>query len=315
MKIIFMGTAEFAVPSLNLIFEKKYNIVTVITQPDKKAGRGMKLTPPPVAVAASTLGLPLYQPKSVKSARVLDKIKALKPDLIIVVAYGKLLPNELLDIPPLGCINIHPSLLPKYRGAAPLNWPIINGDKQTGTTIMYINDELDAGDIILQETIDIAESDTTITIHNKLAPMSATLLAKAIEKIKTLKPVPQDPAKATLAPILTKNDGLIDWNKSATEIRNRIRGMQPWPSAYTHLDGKRVRIFDATILDDSTPDKPGTLHLSGEHIVVATSSGKLSINELQLEGKKRMRVQDFLNGHKITNGMILDSRPRGNDDK
>lgn len=308
MKIIFMGSAAFAVPSLIKIYESEHDLQLVITQPDKPAGRGKKLTSPPVADRTKNLDLPLYQPKSIKSAKVLDKIRDLKPDLIAVVAYGKLLSDELLKIPPLGCINIHSSLLPKYRGAAPINWAIVNGDKESGVTSMYINSELDAGDILLQEKITITDNDDSITLHNKLAPLGADILMKTIRGLEagSIERKMQNPNKASFAPIIQKEDGHIKWHKSAIEIQNLIRGMQPWPSAYTFLNGKMLRIYKSSVLSDETTDKAGEIHLAEDAIIAATGKGKLAIQEVQIEGKKRMCVRDFLNGYKINSNTILE---------
>lgn len=308
MKIIFMGSAAFAVPSLAALHNARYDLAVVVTQPDKPAGRGRKLTTPPVADRAKDLGLPVYQPKSVKSEKAIEKIRSYRPDMIVVVAYGKILPRELLDIPPLGCVNVHASLLPKYRGAAPINWAVVNGEKETGVTTMFINEELDAGDILLTKHIPIEEDDTSITLHDRLAPIGAGLLLETIDGLKgrSIELAPQDGSQATFAPMLKKEDGSIDWKKDAGSIRNLIRGMQPWPSAYTHLDGKMLRIFDAAVLEAITLDKPGTILDVEECIVVATGDGKLCIKELQLEGKKRMTARDFLHGHKIEKRTVLE---------
>lgn len=308
MKIIFMGTAAFAVPSLVKLFDAGHKIDLVITQPDKPAGRGRKMTPPPVADMAKRLGIKLYQPKSLKSRKVMDNIKSYKPDIIVVIAYGKILPKELLDMPKLGCINVHSSLLPKYRGAAPMNWAIVNGEKYTGVTTMFINEDLDAGDMLLKAEIKIEYEDNSITLHNKLAPLGAELLLKTIEglKNKTIKPEPQNPSEASSAPLIKKEDGLINWKKDAKTIRNLVRGMQPWPSAYTHLEGKMLKIFDASVLAANITEKPGEIVAADEGIVVATGDGKICIKELQLEGKRRMKASEFLHGHKIKVGTILE---------
>jgi methionyl-tRNA formyltransferase len=307
MRIIFMGSAAFAVPSLAALHSAKYDVAMVLSQPDKPAGRGRHMTAPPLASFARNLGLPLYQPKSLKGDDAIGRIRECRPDMIVVVAYGKLLPKEVIDIPPEGCVNVHSSLLPKYRGAAPINWAIVNGEKETGVTTMFINEELDAGDILLKKRMPIGDDDTAITLHNKLAPLGAELLLETIEglKKKAIRPEHQDGRAATYAPVIKKEDGVIHWEKSAASIRNLIRGMQPWPSAYTHLDGKMLRIFDANVLDAPALSPPGTILAAADSIVVATGSGKLSISELQLEGKNRLRAPDFLNGHKVKEGDVL----------
>lgn len=303
-----MGTAPFAVPSLEALHKTKHEIVAVISQPDKPAGRGRLVASPPVVECAKRLGLQVYQPRSLKNAKVLDNIRAYEPDLIIVVAYGKILPAEILALPKNGCINVHSSLLPKYRGAAPINWAIVNGEKESGVTTMFINEELDAGDILQTRSILIDDGDTAITLHNKLAPIGADLLLGTLDGVAngTIKPTPQNRSKATYAPIIKKEDGHIDWRKDAKTIRNLIRGMQPWPTAYSYMDKKFLRIFSATLLDSPTTDAPGTVHTADGCLIVATGNGKLCINELQLEGKKRMMAHDFLNGHKIKDGTILE---------
>lgn len=307
MKIIFMGSAAFAVPSLDALHNAGHEILTVITQPDKPAGRGRQLASPPAANEAKQLGLPLYQPKSIKSQKVVDKIRSLNPELIVVVAYGKILPGELIDIPKLGCINVHASLLPKYRGAAPINWAVVNGEEETGITTMLINEDLDAGDMLLKEFVRIEDSDTAITLHDRLCPLGAKLLLETIEGLKrgSIIPKPQDHSAATPAPLIKKEDGLINWSADAVSIRDLVRGMQPWPTAYTHFEMKVLKLLDVTVLDESVKDRPGSAKVLGNFIVVATGRGRIRINELQLEGKRRMTSRDFLNGYKIRKETVL----------
>lgn len=297
-------------PSLKAIHKAGHDIASVVTQPAKPAGRGMKLTHPPAATVAKELGLILYQPNSIRNPKVIEKIRSLNPDIIVVVAYGKLLPNELLKIPKYGCINLHSSLLPKYRGAAPINWAIVNGESETGVTTMFIAEELDAGDILLQKRVEIEYHDTSITLHDKLAEIGANLVIETINGLvnRTIEPAQQDHARATFAPTIKKEDGLINWKKSAQEIRNLVRGMQPWPSAHTHLDGKLLKIFDAEVLDEETLERPGVVVAADDGIVVATGRGKLCINELQMEGRRKMTSMEFLRGHDIKTGIVMGLR-------
>lgn len=307
MKIIFMGTSAFAVASLATLHESHHEILLVVSQPDKPAGRGKVLTSPPVIERAKALGLPIEQPAKIKTPEFLDKLASLKPDCIAIVAYGKLLPKTILDLPPKGCVNLHSSLLPKYRGAAPINWAIMNGEKESGVTTMFINEEMDAGDILLTRSTPIKETDNAITLHDILAPMGAGLLLDTLNKIEegSIKRTPQDHSKATFAPIMKKEDGLIKWKRSAKEIFDHIRGAQPWPAAYTHLDGKLLHVYDSSVIEGGTDAKPGEIIAVSDGIVVATGSGKLCLKEVQLEGKKRLSARDFLNGHKIKIGSQL----------
>lgn len=301
MKIIFMGSAAFAVPTLNALIENGHEVALVVTQPDKPAGRGQHMHSPPLATRAKETGLQLYQPKSIKNEKVIAKLRGIVADIIIVVAYGKILPNEIINMTKFGCVNVHSSLLPKYRGAAPINWAIVNGETESGVTTMRICEELDAGDILLQEKVGIKDSDTTTDLHDKLADIGAKLLLRTIDDIKNnrAKPIPQDGSKATFAPILKKEDGHIDWTKSAKSIHNLVRGMLPWPSAYTKLEGKLLKIYSSRILDTNACCKPGTVHATKSELFFDTGDKQLLIEELQIEGKKRMRTEDFLKGHKI----------------
>lgn len=301
MKVIFMGTPEFAIPSLETIHREGHNILCVITQPDRPKGRGMHLTPSPVKQFALKNDIQTIEPLKIKAGRFIDIISGLNPDIIVVVAYGKILPLELLEIPPMGCINLHASLLPKYRGAAPINWAIINGEKETGVTTQKMALKLDAGDILLQEKVEILESDTAETLHDRLKLTGASTLAKTLDLIKknSIKPVPQDESKVTFAPLLKKEDGLIDWSKKAFSISNLIRGTNPWPSAYTFLSGNLFKIWKASIVDSNSGSNPGTIISSKEKLLVQTGDKLLSLEEVQLENHKRMPAKDFLIGKSI----------------
>jgi len=308
MKIIFMGSAGFAIPSLDALVESDHEILEVITQPDKPAGRGKKITQCPMAKATLGHGLKLYQPKSVKKSDAIEQIKELAPDIIVVVAYGKILPNEILDIPPLKCVNVHSSLLPKYRGAAPINWAIVNGETETGVTTQQITEKLDAGDILLQASTPIDELETAKELHDRLALMGADLLLRTLEGIKdkTIEAQPQNEEESTYAPIIKKEDGLIDWSKPAMQIFNRMRGFTPWPGTFTHLDGKILRLHIAAVDETAHKEKPGTILECSNDLCIACGEGKLYLIEVQVEGKRRMSAKDFLNGHTVELGTILE---------
>ena len=296
-----MGTPEFAIPSLEAIHKEGHDILCVITQPDRPKGRGMHFMPSPVKQFAQKNKLKILEPLKIKDNEFINSIKELKPDIIAVVAYGKILPQEILDIPPLGCINLHASLLPKYRGAAPINWAIINGEKETGVTTQKMALKLDAGDILFQEKVKILESDTAGTLHDKLKAAGALTLAKTMEliKIKSITPVPQDESKATFSPLLKKEDGLIDWNKKAFSICNLIRGTNPWPSAYTFLSGNLFKVWRASILDSDSENNPGSIISSKDKLLVQTGDKLLSLEEVQLQNHRRMSARDFLIGKSI----------------
>ncbi len=302
-----MGSSSFAVPSLEALLQAGYDTRLVMTQPDKPAGRGLKVSACPVATFATSKNLALYQPKTLKDGAALEKLSQIKPDLIVVVSYGKMLPNAILELPPMGAINVHASLLPKYRGAAPINWAIANGEKTTGVTTMMIGEKMDAGDMLLQEETEIGSDETAPVLHDRLATIGAKLLIETIAGLekKQIKRKMQNETEATLAPILKKEDGLINWKKSAIEISNLIRAMQPWPVAYTHVDGKTLRIFGAKLSEEKPSEAPGTVISADEKLAVATGGGTLYVTDCQLEGKKRMSADAFLRGHQIKEGTRL----------
>lgn len=307
MKILFMSSAEFALPSLASLLASDHQILGVVTQPDKPAGRGQHVTPCPAAHFAHENHLSLFQPESIKKSDTLDSLKKLDADLIVVVAYGKFLPQALRDLPPRGCINLHSSLLPKYRGAAPINWAIINGEKETGVTIMHVSEEMDAGDIIASCVTDIDPCETAPQLHDRLALLGADLLLDTIEAIEkgTATRTPQHHQHATFAPALTKDDGKVDWSSSAKTLYNRFRGMMPWPGTYTHMDGKILHLHEVAPRKSAHDTRPGTVLDTDKKLVVATGDGELYILEVQLEGKKRMPVTDFLRGHTIKKGSLF----------
>jgi methionyl-tRNA formyltransferase len=305
-----MGSAAFAVPSLEALIKSGHDVILVVTQCDKPSGRGLKIHRCPVADYASSKNIPLFQPPKLKSADVCSHFSDLKMDLVVVVAYGKLIPSEILCLPKFECINVHASLLPKYRGAAPINWAIVNGEEKTGVTTMKVSEKMDAGDILLQEEVKIGPAETAADLHDRLAAAGSRLLIQTIEGLenKTIKPRPQDDSMATYAPMLKKEDGLIDWKKSAVEIFNLIRGMQPWPAAYTHLGAKMLKIYEARASGEKSGELPGTVVKSNGDLAVATGEGTLYLKDVQLEGKKRMTIDAFLRGHKIKTGEILSTK-------
>jgi methionyl-tRNA formyltransferase len=308
LKIVFMGTPDFSVPALKILPPSGHEVALVVTQPDRPKGRGCKLTPPPVKEAALALGLPVVQPQAIQDPLFVHQIRDLEPDLFVVVALGQILPQVLLEIPPLGTINIHGSLLPAYRGPAPIQWALINNEGETGITTMLMDKGLDTGDILMTASTCITSDDTSATVHDRLAGMGAELLIKTIEGIaaKTIVPRPQDHDLATYAPLLKKSDGRIDWNKPAQLIEAFIRGMTPWPGAFTFRDNKRLKIFRAQASPQETTQAPGTV-IQGfsDELRIATGQGALSICEIQGASGKRLDIKDFLRGHSIESGSVF----------
>jgi len=306
MNIIFMGTPDFAVPSLKALIDSKYNVIGVVCQPDRPSGRGRKLTSPPVKIIAEANSIPVLQPEKIKTDEFFEEIKSFNPDLICVTAYGKIIPPNILELPKYGCVNVHASLLPKYRGAAPINWAIIYGEKTTGITTMLMDEGMDTGDILLKKEIEIGEDDTSIELSEKLSRVGANLLIETIEKGQNdeIEPIKQNNSEATSAPIIKKDVGRIDWNKSADKIRNLIRGTQPWPGAFTSYNGKNLKIFKASV--NSLNGDPGKVLVSdGGKLVIGTGQKSLDIEEIQIEGGKRLPTELFLRGNKMDVEYIL----------
>lgn len=303
-----MGTPEFAVPSLKALIESEHDVIAVVAQPDKPKGRGRKLAPPPTKIFAQTHNLPVLQPQKINTQEYLEELKELNPDLICVTAYGKILPKDLLELPPYGCINVHASLLPKYRGAAPINWAIVRGERETGVTTMLMDEGMDTGDMLLRKEVEILDSDDTGSLSEKLSVLGGSLLLETISRLedKGLDPIQQDEAQATYAPMLKKSDGEIDWEKPALEIWNLIRGMNPWPGTFTKLGNKSLKLFRSRVVNSS--GNPGEVieAVSGV-LIIACGEGALEILELQLEGGKRLDVRAFLSGRKIEEGLVLGS--------
>ncbi len=301
-RLLFMGTPEFAVPSLKILIDNGYPVVGVTTQPDKPKGRGQRLQSSPVKELAEEHGLLVLQPEQVRDETFLQIFRGLNPDLVVVAAFGQILPGEILERPRLGCLNVHPSLLPKYRGAAPLNWTLIRGEKTTGVTIMMMDAGVDTGDIILQEETPVREGETCDGLHDRLAIMGADLLRKAVGQIEggTAVRTPQDHRQATHAPRLKKEDGRIDWGRDAAAIVNFIRGLAATPGAYTTLGGKVLKIFRAEAEAGPEAEAVGqTGEATRKGLPITAGKGCVYLQDVQLEGKNRMNIQDFLRGHRL----------------
>ena len=306
--ILFMGTPAFALPSLQILHEKQYPIIGVVSQPDRPQGRGLKEVAPPVKVLAQKIGLPVFQPEKVKDQSFIELFKKLNPEMVVVVAFGQILPKVIIDLPPLKCLNIHPSLLPKYRGTAPLNWPIIRGETKTGVTIMLMDEGMDSGDILLQQETNIDVDETYGELHDRLASTGASLLVEAIDQVVAGKSVrkPQDASGVTFAPRLKKETGKINWHNNVSDIVNLIRGLSPTPAAYTLLEGQVLKIFAAEANPNKISETPGIIGaVNPNGLPVAASDGYVILKDVQLAGKKRMLIPDFLRGHRLNPKTIL----------
>lgn len=309
LRIVFMGTPEFACPTLQKLIDRGEQVVGVVTQPDRPKGRGQQTLPPPVKVLAEAHGIPVFQPVKVRLPEAVEQVRAFAPDLIVVIAFGQILPKSLLEVPRLGCINVHASLLPRYRGAAPINWCIVNGESETGITTMQMDVGLDTGDMLLKKATPIDPDEDAQSLHDRLSLLGAEALAETLDLLVAGRLVPekQDDSQTCYASMLKKEDGLISWDRDAAAIRNQIRGMAPWPGAYTHLDGKVLKIWRARTGKES--GTPGTIiRADRTGLEVACEAGSLLIEELQLEGKKRLGVTDFLSGVRLAPGTILGER-------
>jgi methionyl-tRNA formyltransferase len=305
MKLIFCGTPQFAVPTLERLIAEKHDIELVMTNPDEPSGRGYGVKPSPVKLAALKAGLEVFQPLKLKQDSTAGFLSKFCPDFIVVVAYGHIIPKWMIDLPKHGCINLHASLLPKYRGAAPIQWALIRGESVTGVTTMMIDEGLDTGDVLLKREVPIQDEDTTETLSERLSGVGADLMVETLPKLirAEIEPQPQNHAQATFAPILKKEDGRIDWTLKAEEIRGRVRGLRPWPGAYTTFRAKNLHIWSAApVSGQAEPGhEPGTLLSDrGNLRVVCGERTLLEVHELQVEGRKRMRARDFLNGVRIT---------------
>ena len=312
MNIVFMGTPDFAVPCLQALIDSGENIQAVFTQPDKPKGRGYKLTPPPVKELAMKHNIPVYQPVSLKKGEdaenALKIFRELSPDLIAVTAYGKILPTEILELPKHFCVNVHASLLPKYRGAGPIQWSVLNGETVTGVTTMLMADGIDTGDMLLSESTPIGENETASELHDRLAVMGAELLIKTIEAVKNnaITPVKQDDSLSSHAPMLTKDMCPIDFSLSAREIHNKIRGLSAFPCATAMLDGKRIKVYKSELSEETSGGvQPGTI-VNASAFTVSCGDGKcIRFTEIQAEGGKRMKTEDYLRGKPVAKGTVL----------
>lgn len=301
MKIIYMGTPDFAVPALQSLHDAGHEVALVVSQEDRPKGRGKKLQPTPVKEKALELGLEVFQPKNINTEDSIEKIREINPDFIIVAAYGQILKDDVLNAPKYKCLNIHASLLPKYRGAAPINWVIINGEDETGVTIMEMERGLDTGDMIIWESIPILEEDDAVSLYDKLSNMGGKLILEGIDKVADgFEGLKQDDEKSTYASMLSKEMGVIDWTKSAKDIRNLSRGLKPWPTAYTNYGEEVVKIHTCVVLDSTSKEVPGTiLKVDKSGMEVATGDGVLLVTELQFPNKKKMAVEDYIKGNDI----------------
>lgn len=303
MKIVFMGTPEFAVPTLKALIAH-HDVAAVFTQPDKKKGRGHKLSPPPIKEIAIEHNIPVYQPTTLKTEETQAILRELNPDLIVVVAYGKILPKAVLDIPKHGCINVHASLLPKYRGAGPIQWSVLNGETVTGVTTMFMAEGLDTGDMLLKAETPIGENETASELHDRLSEMGAPLLLETLKQLEngTLQPIKQNDAESSYAPMLSKEMSAIDFTKEASQVHNLIRGLSEWPCAQTFVNGKRLKVYRSKIVPLQENATPGTLVCEKELVVACGNNTAIQLVEVQYEGSKRMGGADFLRGHRLTKG-------------
>lgn len=312
MKIVFFGTPEFAVPSLDMLIREGYDVQAVVTQPDKPKGRGNKLAAPPVKEFAIKHGIDVLQPAKIKTTDFIEQVRLLKPDLLVTAAYGKILSKELLEVPVNGCINVHGSLLPAYRGAAPINWAVINGEKITGITTMFTDVGLDTGDMLLRQEVNIGPDVTVGELHDKMAVVGAEVLKNTLTELKngTLNRIPQDDSMSSYAPMMSKELGLIDWNKTVQQIHNLVRGTDPWPGAYTFLNGSRMRIWRTAITPDVSHKADNAafgeiIKVDTDGILVNCYDGDILIKEVQFDSSKRMSVRDYIRGHQINAGEKL----------
>lgn len=308
MKIVFMGTPDFAVGALDALVEAGHEVVAVVTQPDKPKGRGKEMQMTPVKVCAMKHNIEVFQPVKIKTPEAVEILKGYGADLFVVAAFGQILSKEILDMPKYGCVNIHASLLPKYRGAAPIQWAILDGEKETGVTIMQMNEGLDTGDMLTKVIVPIEDTDTGESLFDKLAEAGAKLLIETIPQIEegTLNPQAQDDSLSTYAKMIKKEMGHIDWKKEAVVLERLVRGMNSWPSAYTHFNGKTLKIWEAAVEPGEAKAEPGSVvEVTKDSIKVQTGQDLLVLKQVQLEGKKRMDVAAFLLGYKVEAGMIL----------
>ena len=297
MRVVFIGTGDIGIPTLHsLLDSKEHELLAVVTQPDKPAGRDQKITPPPIKAALAGQNAPILQPARIKDRDAVEQVRALAPDVIVVMAYGQILPKDILQIPRVACLNLHASLLPRHRGASPIQAAIVAGDRATGITVMHMAEGLDTGDMLLQHKIDISPDETGESLHDRLAKIAPEALHESLRLLAggTAPRIPQDNALATYAPKLNRDDGKIDWSEASEVIERKIRGFNPWPGAFTMLDKRKLKIFSATIVDLS--GAPGRILRSDKQLIIAARDRALSFGEVQLEGKRRMSAAEFLRG-------------------
>jgi methionyl-tRNA formyltransferase len=306
MRLVFLGTPEFAVPTLERIVASGHEVLTVVTQPDRPKGRGQQPAAPPVKQSALRLSLPVHQPERVRRPEAIDYLRELAPEIMVVVGYGQIIPQEVIDLAPRGIVNVHASLLPKYRGAAPIQWAIVTGETVTGVTTMQINAGLDTGDMLLKAETKIGPDENAMELGARLATLGADLLVETLDRLAagTIVPVKQDSAQATYAPILKKEDGRIDWSHAAQAVHNHVRGLQPWPGAYTQFRGQTLHIWKSRIWDQGFHPAAGAI-LSVKPLLVNCRSGAIELIEVQLEGRKRIFATDFANGQRLNENEFL----------
>lgn len=312
MKVIYMGTPDFAVNALKALIASRHEVAAVVTQPDKPRGRGKAVQFSPVKEVAVEAGIPVCQPRRIRDPEAVEQLQSFHPDVLVVVAFGQIIPQEILDIAPYGCVNVHGSLLPKYRGAAPIQWAVIDGERESGVTTMQMDAGLDTGDMLLKTVIPLEEKETGGSLFDKLSAAGAKLLLETLDGLEagTIAPQKQGESPTPYAGMLTKDMGAIDWKKPASEIERLIRGLNPWPSAYTCWNGRTVKLWAAEVLEDGFASaRPGQVVKSDKHsLLVQTGDGILSIRELQMEGKKRMDVESFLRGYPVPEGAVFERR-------
>ena len=307
MRLVFLGTPAFAVPTLEGVVEAGHEVLAVVTQPDRPRGRGQTPAPPPLKQAALRLGLPVFQPERVGRPEAVERLRGLSAEAMVVVGYGQIIPQSVIDLVPLGIINVHGSLLPRYRGAGPIQWAILNGETRTGVTTMRIDAGLDTGDMLLKAETEIGAEENAIELGGRLAVMGAGLLVETLAGLSagTIVPEKQDAAQATWAQLLKKQDGLIDWSRDAAAIHNQVRGLQPWPGAYTTFRGQSLHVWKSRVGSASPPSGPGTTHRIASALVAACGSGWLELLEVQMEGRKRLPAADFANGQRLAENEVL----------
>jgi methionyl-tRNA formyltransferase len=304
MRLVYLGTPAFAVPTLERIVDAGHQVLSVVTQPDRPKGRGNQMAASPVKEAALRLGLPVFQPERVRRPEGVEHLRSLTPDAMVIVGYGQIIPQNIIDLAPKGIINVHASLLPKYRGAGPIQWSIVNGETVTGVTTMRIDAGLDTGDMLLKAETPVDPEENAVELGSRLAVMGADLLVETLARLDSITPEKQDASQATYAPIIKKEDGLIDWNQPAGAIHNRIRGLQPWPGAFTTFRGHTLHIWKSALTVETASAAPGAV-IGAKPLWIACRGSALELREVQMEGRKRMSAADFANGQRLSQNEVL----------